>query len=168
MLLAVIILAVSIGANTAIFSVVNSVLLRPLPYSRPDRLVQVWAAAPERGLDATPLSNQRFLTLAARDRAFDSIGAYTADTVNLTGSGEPARLNAVRITSGVLETLGPIPIFNILVVALFYRRYKKSYQRRLIARGSEYRLPGAYPVVGTALRATAAPSARATEVSSVD
>lgn len=69
---------------------------------------------------------------------------------------------------GVAERLGPIVLVNIVVVALFYLRYRKSYQNRLIARGSNYRLPGAYPVVGGAPRLSSAPAARPSEVRSVD
>ena len=69
---------------------------------------------------------------------------------------------------GVAERLGPILLVNLLVVSLFYVRYRRNYQRRLIARGSEYRLPGAYPVIGRAPRVVASPSTRASEASSLD
>jgi quinol-cytochrome oxidoreductase complex cytochrome b subunit len=72
------------------------------------------------------------------------------------------------LPAGVTETLAPIAIVNIIVVTLFYLRYRKNYQNRLISRGSEYRLPGAYPVVGSTPRAAAAPSARTSEASSAD
>jgi len=69
---------------------------------------------------------------------------------------------------GVAERLAPILVANLLVVTLFYVRYQRSYQRRVVARGSEYRLPGAYPVVGSAPPVAAAPSSRAKEVASGD
>lgn len=72
------------------------------------------------------------------------------------------------LPSGVIERLLPIVLVNIAVVTAFYIRYRRSYQRRLIARGSEYRLPGAYPVVGTTPRMTASPTSSGSEVSSLD
>jgi quinol-cytochrome oxidoreductase complex cytochrome b subunit len=69
---------------------------------------------------------------------------------------------------GVAERLGPIVLVNVVVVTLFYLRYRKSYQNRLIARGSEYRLPGAYPVVGSPPRLSASPPSRTPEVGPVD
>ena len=108
-LLAVAILAVGIGANTAVFSVVDAVLLRPLPYPEPDRIVRLWATAPERGLDLVEVSHARFRDLAERSRSFAAIGAFVSDTVDLTGSGEPVRLHAARVSPGVLATLGIPP-----------------------------------------------------------
>jgi quinol-cytochrome oxidoreductase complex cytochrome b subunit len=69
------------------------------------------------------------------------------------------------LPAAVAERLGPIAIVDVLVVSWFYVRYRRSYQRRLIARGAEYRLPGAYPVLGSGSRASAS-SARPAEVSS--
>jgi putative ABC transport system permease protein len=103
-------LALGIGGSTAMFSVVDAVLLRPLPYPDPERIVEIAATAPERGLDATPLSHQRFTALAERSRSFTSIGATTRDTVDLTGVAEPVQLAAARISSGLLEVLGVRPL----------------------------------------------------------
>jgi quinol-cytochrome oxidoreductase complex cytochrome b subunit len=72
------------------------------------------------------------------------------------------------LPTGVAERLVPIALANIVFVTLFHLRYRKSYQSRLIARGSGYRLPGAYPVVGGAPRSSAAPAARTSEVGSGD
>ncbi|MCI4353036.1 MAG: cytochrome bc complex cytochrome b subunit [Thermoplasmata archaeon] len=69
---------------------------------------------------------------------------------------------------GVAERLGPILLVNLIVVPAFYLRYRRSYQRRLIDRGSGYRLPGAYPILGAPPRATAAPATRTSEATSVD
>ncbi|HET9795931.1 MAG TPA: ABC transporter permease [Thermoanaerobaculia bacterium] len=98
-------LAVGIGANTAVFSVVDAVLLRPLPYEDPARIVRIWATAPERGLDLAEVSRQRYLDISAQNRTFESVGAFVLDSVNLTGGGEPARLHAARVSPEVLRTL---------------------------------------------------------------
>jgi len=110
-------LAVGIGANTAVFSVVDAVILRPLPYPRPDRIVRIWATAPERGLDLAEISNQRFLDIAARNGSFASVGAFTADSVDLTGGSEPVRLVAARVSPGVLDVLGVGPAIGRNFVA---------------------------------------------------
>jgi putative ABC transport system permease protein len=115
--LAIAMLAVGIGANTAVFSVVDAVMLRPLPYPRPDRIVRIWATAPERGLDLAEISNQRFLDIAARNGSFASVGAFTADSVDLTGGAEPVRLAAARVSPGVLDVLGVGPAIGRNFVA---------------------------------------------------
>ncbi|HYL98278.1 MAG TPA: ABC transporter permease, partial [Blastocatellia bacterium] len=107
--LAVIAMALGIGGNTAIFSVVNSVLLRPLPYPEPDRLIRVFGTAPNRGLDQTESSYQRFTAIAEQNQSFDSFGAYAGDTMNLTGLGDPAQLVLMRFSSGVLDALRMTP-----------------------------------------------------------
>jgi len=111
-------LALSLAANTAILGVADAVLLRPLPYPDPDRLVEIRGASSERGLETAPLSNQRFLALAERNASFSSLGAWTTDTINLTGVPEPVELHALRVSPGVLETLGvrPDPGRNFLPV----------------------------------------------------
>jgi len=109
-LLAVGILAVGIGANTAIFSVVDAVLLRPLPFPEADRVVRIWATAPERGLDLAEVSHARFLDVSSRNASFEAIGAFTPDSVTLTAPGtEPLRIAAARVSRGVLDVLGVRP-----------------------------------------------------------
>ena len=82
---AIITLALGIGANTAIFSVVNAVMLRPLPYSEPDRLVQVWETKPQANRWADWVSYPDFRDWRERNTAFDEIGACRTWTFNLTG-----------------------------------------------------------------------------------
>jgi putative ABC transport system permease protein len=105
---AVLTLALGIGANTAVFTIVNSVLLRPLPYPHSDRLVMVWKEAfgEKFHLGATP---DDFLVWQKLNRVFEGMGAFTPGTLNFTGSGEPERLQAVRVTPGFFETLGIKP-----------------------------------------------------------
>src|SRR5262245_55459721 len=102
-------LALGIGGCTAIFSVVNAVLLRPLPYERPAEIIHVWASAPSRKLDFGPISYQRFQQIESSNRTFEAFGAYTIDSVDLTGVTEPRPLKAARVSSGVLAVLGVPP-----------------------------------------------------------
>ena len=109
---AVLVLALGIGGGTALFSVVDTVLLRPLPYPRPERIVEIVASSPQRGLDDALVSHQRFLDLVERSRSFERLGAYTADAVDLTGVAEPVQLAAARISSGLLDVLQVHPLLG--------------------------------------------------------
>ena len=100
-------LALSIGANSAIFSVIHGVLLKTLPYPEPDRLVRVFlsnAAYPR-----FPLNPFDFRDFRSRNQSFESLAAFTRGDVQLAGSGEPVRLNGFGITSGYFHTLGLQP-----------------------------------------------------------
>src|SRR5262245_48537292 len=94
-LVAVLTLALGIGANTAIFSVVNAVLLRSLPYRDPDRLVMVRHYVAQGVSDF--VSGLDFLEWRDQAKAFEQIAAYRADTVDLTGRGAPERLSSWRL-----------------------------------------------------------------------
>ncbi|HZS44599.1 MAG TPA: ABC transporter permease [Blastocatellia bacterium] len=102
---AVIALALGIGANSAIFTVVNTVLLRPLPFPEPERIVQLWTSAPQLGLPQTELSFQRLTAITEQNQTLEKIGAYTPDTANLTGVSDPLQLKTMRISSGLLDVL---------------------------------------------------------------
>jgi predicted permease len=100
-------LALSIGANSAIFSVIHGVLLKTLPYPRPERLVRLFlsnAAYPK-----FPLNPFDFRDYRARNHSFESIAAFTRGDIQLSGSGEPVRLNGFGITSGYFRVLGIQP-----------------------------------------------------------
>ena len=79
-------LALGIGAVTSIFSVVNGVLLTPLPYAQPDRLVNVWSSAPGVGYDELPLSPDLFLFYKKHNSVFDDMALYQASRANLSES----------------------------------------------------------------------------------
>jgi len=100
-------LALSIGANSAIFSVVNGVLLKRLPYAEPDRLARIFLSSKE--FPKFPLNPWDFLDFRARNRSFESMAAFTRGDVQLSGEGEPTRLNGFGITSGYFRVLGIHP-----------------------------------------------------------
>ncbi len=105
-------LALSIGVNTAIFSVVNAVLLRPLPFPQSDQLVTVSMANPQLGGDHMPLSVADFLDWRAQNQVFQDLAAYTDNWFNLTGNREPERLKGVWVTAGFFSTLQAKPLLG--------------------------------------------------------
>ncbi|MGA3015811.1 MAG: ABC transporter permease [Bryobacteraceae bacterium] len=102
-------LAVGIGANTAIFSVANALLLRPLPFARPDRLVAISAGRKASRADRGPLSWPRYTMIAASQRSFRAVAAFTRETFNLTCSGAPAQIEAARVSWNFFDVLGVQP-----------------------------------------------------------
>jgi len=107
-LVAVITLALGIGANTAIFSVVNGVLLRPLPYKDADRLVALWENVPEHGRWRAAPAN--FFDWKKQNTVFEDMSVYGASTMTLTGQGEPEQLQGARVGSGYFNVIGVAPI----------------------------------------------------------
>ncbi len=105
---ATITLALGIGANTAVYSLVRGVLQRPLPYRDADRLAILWKADKAGG--TTWLSANEIRSYAADVRSFVDVGAWTGSNVNLTGGGEPERLAATAVTPSFFRTLGVAPI----------------------------------------------------------
>ena len=104
---AVVCLALGIGANTAIFSVVNAVLLRPLPFKDPERLVMVWNKGPEAaGGDRTPLSVADLLDWRARNQSLAEIGAFQGTDFNYITSESPERVHAARVSANFFSILG--------------------------------------------------------------
>ena len=108
-------LALGIGASTAVFSIVNSVLLKPLPYPAAERIVFPWRLAPrgiQLGYDEIPWGRPEFLLLSKEAKAFQFLGAFKSDSFNLTGSGEPVRLNGVCASAGFFPALGVEPLLG--------------------------------------------------------
>jgi predicted permease len=109
---AIVTLAVGIGANTAIFSVVYAVLLKPLPFDRPERLVGVWHTAP--GLNI-PVINQgpaTYMTYREENRVFEQIGLWDGAAVSITGRGEPEKVEALFVTDSTLPALRVQPLLG--------------------------------------------------------
>src|SRR5204863_8762956 len=107
---AVLTLALGIGANTAMFSVVNAVLLRPLPFKEPARLVTVWERNPKQGYDQNVAAPANFLDWKAQSQSFEQLAMFdVARGYNLTGTDEPARVNGFAVTANLFQTLGVNP-----------------------------------------------------------
>jgi len=102
---AILTLALGIGANTAIFSVVNAILLRPLAFKDPDQLVTVMHLYPKLNLSA-PVSAPGFRNYQERGNVFSNAAISTVVSLNLTGQGEPERIQARRVTASFFPTLG--------------------------------------------------------------
>lgn len=102
---AVLTLALGIGANTAIFSVVRGVLLKPLPFNEPDRLVGVWHSAPGLGFDTLNQAPSTYFLYRESGVAFEDIGLWDNTSVSVTGVGEPERVQALLVTDGTLGLL---------------------------------------------------------------
>ncbi len=112
-LVALVTLGLGIGANTAIFSIINAVLLRPLPLTEPTRLVMVWRTVPSQGLSEGLVSYPDFKDWREQSQAFAALGAYWTfpnGDVNVTGGTDPERVSVARITPGFFETLGVVPL----------------------------------------------------------
>src|SRR5256714_2519762 len=108
-IIAVIALALGIGANSAIFSVVNAVLLRPLPYKNPDALMMVWEEATHLGFPINTPSPANFLDWEKQNTVFASMAAMAQSNFNLTGAGEPERFNGRRVSANLFTLLGVKP-----------------------------------------------------------
>jgi putative ABC transport system permease protein len=166
--IAVLTLALGIGANTAIFSVVNAVLLNPLPYREPDRLVALWENVPTHGQWRTAPAN--FFDWKKQNTVFEDVVAFGNNSLALTGDGEPEQLNGARVSSGYFAVVGVDPVLGraftpeeyeagkdqvvILGHAFWQRRYggdKNIVGRSITLNGAPYTVvgvmpPGIYPV----------------------
>lgn len=111
-LVAVITLALGIGANTAIFSLVNSILLRPLPFREPDRLVRLLQASPKLGLSSWGVSQADFAAYREQNRSFETMAIYNSGGMNLTGEGEPERLPMTNVTADFFKVFGVSPLLG--------------------------------------------------------
>jgi predicted permease len=103
---AVLILALGIGANTAMFSTINAILLRKLPVENPDRLVTLWETNPGKGIDQSTVSAQTFNTWRDGSDAFEQMAVYGTDSVVLTGAGQPERVASAQVSANFFSLLG--------------------------------------------------------------
>jgi putative ABC transport system permease protein len=111
-LIVVLTLALGIGASTTVFSVVNAILLKPLPYPGVERVVFPWRVPPPSinvGFSEIPWGRVEFLTFAHQSQAFEHLGAFLGAAFNLTGAGEPARFDGARVSAGFFPVLGVAP-----------------------------------------------------------
>ena len=107
-------LAVGIGANTAVFSVIEGVLLKPLPYPHPEQLIGVWEKAPAINLPEIDLGEFEYFIYREQNRTFQDIGAYKGNSLSVTGTGEPEHVQGMNVTDGTLPLLGVKPLLGRL------------------------------------------------------
>ncbi len=107
-------LAVGVGANTVIFSVVEGVLLKPLPYPHAEQLIGVWHTAPGIGFKDLNMAPSNYFIDREQSATFQDIGAYDIDSFNITGAGEPEHVRGLDVTDGTLPLLGVVPALGRL------------------------------------------------------
>jgi putative ABC transport system permease protein len=110
MTVAVLTLALGIGANSAIFSVVNGVVLKPLPYAQPERLVGIYSQFPGLGFDKFWVSPPEYLELKERSRSYEVIGGYRTGSISLGGGDSPVRVTSATATADFFRALGVTPL----------------------------------------------------------
>src|SRR5215203_4774330 len=104
-LIAVLSLGLGIGATVAIFTVINAVLIRPLPYAEPERIVWVTQTAPGMGLEEAALSDGTYLLYRNENKVLEDLGIYWQGSVTLTGGKEPERIGSARVTPSIFKVL---------------------------------------------------------------
>jgi len=169
--IAVLTLALGIGANTAIFSVVNAVLLRPLPFKNPDRLVWVQETSLKQEVKGMSVSPPTFIDWQAQQQSFDELAAYSEENFILTGQGEPERIQAAAVSSSYLSMLAAAPAAGRFfateedrvggqpVVVLSHRLWRTRFNADSNIVGKAITLDGkSYEVIGVAPRDFTAPS----------
>src|SRR5262245_44947296 len=108
----VLVLALGIGANTAMFSVVNAVLLRPLPFASPERLVHVWHVPPPNsfpGMTRFSVSTANYIDWQQQNHVFEKMAIFTPGRMNLTGGDKPEFLGTAQVSSDFFSVLGAKP-----------------------------------------------------------
>src|SRR6201981_2723544 len=119
-------LALGIGANTAIFSVVNAVLLRPLPYKDADRLVMLWQQNPHRGWFQNNVSGANFLDWKKQNHVFTDMAAFESNSFNLSGDAKPEEVAGERVTTNLFRVLEAQPLRGRLFIPEEERKDKAS------------------------------------------
>ena len=160
--IAILTLALGIGANAAIFSVVNAVLLRPLPWGDPDRAVMIWSKWT--AFDKTWVASGEVVDYKKRSRALSDVAAWSDGQVNLTGDGEPERVAAANVSANLFPVLGAQPMIgrvfsgpedvpngpNVVVLGfgLWKRRYASDpsiVNRTILINGQSFQVLGVMP-----------------------
>jgi putative ABC transport system permease protein len=111
-IIAVITLAVGIGANSAIFSTINALLLKPLPFPDQERIVAIWDNVPSRGVERNEVAIANYLDWTAQSKSFEQLGLYTWWSTNLTGSDSPERVQGFLVTTNFLDITGVKPMMG--------------------------------------------------------
>lgn len=148
---AVLTLALGIGANTAIFSVVHSVLLRPLPFPEPERLVEVWESRVKLGWNQAGMNPANFWDFQTYNQTFEELAALLSRSLSLTGLGFPERVDGAAVSAGFFRALGTRPLLG-RTFAAGEDEPGADHQVALLANGFWRRRFGADPgVVGSSL-----------------
>ncbi|HEV2278374.1 MAG TPA: ABC transporter permease, partial [Acidobacteriaceae bacterium] len=105
-------LAAGVGATITVFGVLEGVLLKPLPYPHPNQLVGVWHTAPGINFDEVNMAPSNYFIYREQGRAFEDIGLYQGDSVNVTGQGTPEQVQGLDVTDGLLPVLGIAPMLG--------------------------------------------------------
>jgi predicted permease len=161
---ALVTLALGIGVNTAIFSTVDSVLLRPLPFKDPERVVSVWEQSLRVGINRNEVAPANFFDLRKQNQVFEDLGAFGPLDINLTGEGEPERLEGQLVTANAFSILGIQPSLGrtflanedqpgqhrvvVLSDALWQRRFNRDpsvLNRNITLNGESYAVVGVTP-----------------------
>jgi predicted permease len=169
---ALLIVALGVGATTAAFSVTDFVLLRPLPFPSPNRLVKVWERTP--GYSRMELSPANYRDWKQASTSFERIGAYYTLAVNMVGIGEPQELNGAAVSADLLPTLGVRPLIGRLFAAaddregaagtvlLSYRLWQAEFGGNAGVVGQTIALDGKpYTIIGVMAREFRFPSSEA-------
>jgi predicted permease len=157
-------LAAGVGANTVVFSVLEGVLLKPLPYPHSEKLVGVWHSAPGLNIPQLEMSPSNYFIYREQGRAFQGIGMYQDDSVSVTGAGEPEQVPALRVTEATLPLLGVEPMLGrhfrheddspgapetvLLTSAYWHRKFggdSSAVGRALVVDGKERQIIGVLP-----------------------
>ena len=162
--IALVTLALGIGVNTAIFSAVDSVLLRPLPLRDPERLVSVWEQTLAQGIQQNQAAPANFFDIRNQNHSFEALGAYGPLDINLTGSGDPERLDGQLVSANVFSILGVAPALGrtflpnedqlgqehvvVLSYAIWQRRFNRDpsiINRSITLNGESFTVVGVMP-----------------------
>ena len=111
-IIAIVTLAIGIGANSAIFSTINALLLKPLPFPDPDRIVALWDKVPSRGVVRNEVTVANYLDWRAQNKTFEQLGIYRWWSTNLTGSDSPERVQGFQVTPNFLDIVGVKPMMG--------------------------------------------------------
>src|SRR6202789_3785635 len=161
---AVLSLAIGIGANTGIFSIVDGLFLRPLPYASPERLVILWNRSPGLGITQDWFSTAQYFDIKNGHHGFEQVAIAIGGNYNLTGSGEPERVGTIRVSSSLLPMLGQRAALGRLFVpdedlpgrtataVLSYGTWARRFGsdpgvlgRKIILNGASYEVVGVMP-----------------------
>jgi putative ABC transport system permease protein len=109
---AALMLALGIGASTAVFSIFYTALLQPLPFRESDRVVQIWETRKHRNIDQASVSEANFWDVRAQNHAFEEMAAYRSDSASLTGDGPAEKVTLTAVSAGFFRTLGVAPVLG--------------------------------------------------------